>query len=876
MAKRQPWVQVLAYPLGATPVMTRQAFCRTDRLAELAREPNAAPPVPLLPDRTIGGVRLTTPERAIGYGVIEDVDNLYWWDLEDRNENTSVSGYTVAPALIVRANRMTEWALTHGEVRGRRDPMVIEWEDVVGEYWETCTPDAEPQEHAIAWRGTDRNEPYLAVTKYDLPRAQSWSLRLWFLGTAPVYDDQEENLPYLRVLWGGCWSVVFDLYRPPALQRRVNGEWRTVRSFEDLGGDLFASGVPVWLSCMHIAGRIVMVISPAGAERQQVVYTRRQEDAFGVPQVMAVAVPEGPMALEGCGVAFSAQLHEVCWGRWVPEAKDEYGIVTPAHWQGDGRFSRTYNCNRVVSASAQKTAVFGFAGDGSPHGRSQFAEGDAGSVGSVVDEPVRDALGRTTGQRRYTVTLTAHNPDIDDDWMETSGKCMAGATTPFATGVAVRLGSAHTQQSLDPIDLRPALRTVTEELADPALTAGPTWQLAVHRDLLPECIHQGTGNPIGSAWTNYVEKYHVLKVNVAWVQADGSISAGPQPGGSPAPYVQRLNGLISAVQLQTDRFGTWPATIIARDPSLLLQEPAGVIDGRFAPLDLLLLEKLDQGERRLMGWEAVRYILEVALGPDVADSLRAVFPDNQYDLLTHRIMLDPPSGGFFFPPPFGQDAYRWIMQLAERDFAVFFWRADPNDWSQVVPYYANYFAYLKDVPTWELPDAVYAPGDADHLITGFGWQQEPREDYNRVLVWGAPPGQGSLGGLMPALDAFSAEARIETSALPEQAIPNTWERTKVLSGTHYWLPLVARVVAMNLVRLIQGVDVRTTTIKTRGNPYLWWGFRVRPQMGGAASDPYGADLNDRLSRIMRMRNSIDLERGNWETVLRLAPEPENL
>jgi len=115
--------------------------------------------------------------------------------------------------------------------------------------------------------------------------------------------------------------------------------------------------------------------------------------------------------------------------------------------------------------------------------------------------------------------------------------------------------------------------------------------------------------------------------------------------GIPHARVAKLDGFISAWNPEASGFGKYAGTIQARDPSILLQSPAGVVDGRFPPLDILLLEKLDEGDRRLMGWEGVQKILEVAIGPDWSDALEHSFSAGHYDLLKHRILLDPPHGG---------------------------------------------------------------------------------------------------------------------------------------------------------------------------------------------------------------------------------------
>lgn len=914
MGKMTPWVQALCYPLGETSVITKPGFVRSDRLADLSRNPEEAPPEVRLADVTVGGVRLTTPQRALDRGVISNAQNLRWWDLTDNHEGTEVSGYTVQPYLVPRSNRMKD---TLFEIPGEQDPLPLAWTAVSGGdlhqimreveetgetealeaiYWETCQPDAEPQTEAIAWRGTDREQRYMARTDLDLPRGQSWAMRLWWLGTAPVYRDADpitvtgpggtatidlsyEVTPGVSVQWGGgTWGVDFRVGAPPALCRWHDGEFRRARVFPDFETDLFADHEPMWLRCFNVAGRLIVQIETAGGKRSQVVYTETEPDKYGAPQVVPVQLPRGPMTLAGRGVAFTCQLHEYRFGRWVEAEEDEFGLVTEGHFDSEGSFEREYWCNREVLSEPQQTAAFGYYPNGSPFGRDDLYEGDAGSVADVTDETVADARGRRTGKRRYTCTLTAHNPQLTRDMLEEGNRetSMAGARTPFVYGCSVKVASSSTATSTDPVDIRPALTRVTENLADPMISAGPMWQFSIDRSLLPEAIHQGTGNSIGNAWTDYVDKNHRIDCAVSWTQEDGTVSAGASPhDAADNSHIQRLIGLLTGRSPQSSRFGDYGDTLTAQDYSLLLQAPAGLIDGRFGPLDLLMHEKIADGDRTLMGWEAVQDILATVLGSEIAGDLVHKFPANHHDLLTHRLLLDPPHGGFFFPPPFGSDARQWIGQLAERDFAVFFWAAQWGDPTSLVPHYCNYYTYLSEAPTVELEDAEYVAGETDDLITGARWQHNPREDYNRVVVQGAPPGQGNLGGIMPSLRAFSAEARIEDgSAVPEQNIADTWERTKLMTGSQFWLPHTARVVAINFLRLVKDLDMRGISITVRGNPYLWWGWRVRPRMNAVASDPHGFDLDGQLCRIIRIQNVIDLLRGQYETTLRVAPDPE--
>lgn len=877
VGKTVPWAEVLAYPLAATPVAVRHGFAITDVLKNMARPGRGEPPDRLYGDRWVGGVHLTTPALAMSTGQITDVSMLKWWKLEDPIAQSTVSGYTVEPYLCPRNNQIAGvW-----EVLGKTDDYCLEWVAVAGEYWLECIPDAEPRTVALSWTSSDRQLEYAAETWKPVPENQSWAMRLWWLGTGPLRGEEEEDSPYAEVGWGGgMWGLRFTALKPPQLGKYAKGEWQPVRTFDDADVDPFLLGEPMWLRVYHIAGRMVVELEPAGGKASHLVYTEKPTGPYGASDIRPVRTPEGVISLRGRGIPFKAQLHEVKWGHWVEEEKDEYGLVTAAHFDGAGSFKREYTCTRNVSANATKAAAFGYYENGNPQRRQTFPEGDAGTVATVTDKPLVNPHGQHVGKRQYTCTLTAHNPaqqtervspsHVVGEYLGYTPNAMCGAVTPFVHSVSVRLGHTTAEETVAPIDIRPAIRRMTGDMADPALQAGPVWNILVDRSLLPDCEITGGGGPVGDNWVNYVQKYHRLVINLAWHYEDGTIAAQEEDG-TPHAKAAKLDGFITEWNPEASGFGEYAGTITARDPSVLLQAPAGIVDGRFAPLDILLMEKLDAGERKLMGWEGVKQILEVALGPDWADSLAHKFSATHYDLLKHKILLDPPQAGFFFPPPFGRDAYQWIQELAERDFAIFFFAPEAADPTKLVPWYANYFEYLADAPEIELPDAVYVAGDVDEAMISAASRHEPRRDVNRILVWGAPPGQQSLGGVMPALPAFSAEARIEQSDFPEQAIENTWERTLVLSGSRFWLKFVARIVALSTARLIRNVDVRGITVKVRGRPWLWWGWKARPKMEAAASDDIG--LDGQLCRIMRINDVIDFDKSRWETRLRLAPEP---
>ena len=899
MRKVSPWAQVLVQPLEGTPKTVRRSYSRIDWLAEIPRE-RAQELV--FPDRYVDGVRLTTPEQAVGTsGFLYGIDNLQWWDLVDSEIGSSVSGFTVAPFVCPRNNQV-RWHPLHLSAEesqqgtqycygiiGDTDYYCIEWEvDPIGpsggRYWQECLPDADPTVTALTWVCSERDSPFSIHTYRDLPPNQSWALRLWWQGTAPSDEDEDPaQAPHLDVVWGGGAFVLrFSLLSPPQLIRCEGSRARVVRTAEDFALDPFELGEPVWVKTYYLAGRLVIDLEPEGGDRTRIVYTHTIPNAeTGTPEFQPLYVDAAPLALTGDGVVFSAALCEVKWGRWVPERVDEFGVVTPGHFDGTGRFVRRYRSSAPRSARVSAAAL-GFWGDGSPARRQGWADGDPASLGTVSDYPVATG-GHYVGEREYVCTVRAHNPDLQPEdvrptyvigppLMAYTPTCMCGASTPFIHSVVVRAESAWRREDATPLDLTPAVLGMSEDTADPMLQAGANWTIQIDRFLLPSCTVDG--EPVGEEWVRYLRRYHTIDVRVAWTYSDGVVRAICPELSLNLDYCTRLHGVITSLDCDTSEWSQRRGTVHARDLSFLLQAPAGVVDSRFAPLDFLLYEKAREGVRGdLYGWEAVAYILRVALGDYWANNLVPVFPSNHYSLLTWEVLIGGAHGSFLFPPPFGRDAYQWIRDLATHDFAVFFFGPDAAH-ENIVPIYGNYYKIVAQCPEVELPDTNYKVGDLDRVLGGVAFSQTPSRDYNRVLVWGRPPGGDSLGGLMPALPMFSAEARIEEgSPIAEQNISDTWERTLLLHGNQFWLLPVARVVAVNLARLIRGVDTRGITLRTRGNPFIYWGWKVRPRLDSDSSDA-SLGLDGKLCRVVRVRNDYDLQRNRWDTVLRVAEEPE--
>lgn len=904
---RSPLMRMLVYPLEAQAVTVRAGFALTDDLRSMMKAANL-PQVGKLPPTVIDGIVLQEPPTILTAGAIESQAGLQWWDVTDSTDGTRLAGYTLAPI------RQPYNSLVADDFSVKPNPLwhCMPWQVTSGDihkpFCTAATPDSEPVGvSGVACHSADLGLGLQRVqTTYPLPANQSFHVRLHLLGTGPRSSTAAD--PHLSLMWGGEWRMYFTPGQPPMLcqrnQQKLSGKpWRVLRTAEDFpdpfGGEIVDVGV------YSVAGRLVVKLND-----KTLIYTNRESGNLEHPA--PVTWRQQPLAITHVGCPYVARVEEVQWG----DVDTTLGAVT-----GSGSFTRSYPCARQSFSAPPKAVALGYYGDGQ-------ATRDLGQIGpdpfnlaTIVDE--RDEKKRS--QRRYTCTLNGNNPaypavaalaaakDAGDpapseffaapagpdgrpwgDYLQPNiGTAMWGSTTPLVHAVAIRQASTTRAARHNPIDLRPALLRATEKVSDPGLQPGAQWTADVERNLLEDCpICEADGTPtgqvVGDNWTSYVKKYHRVRTFVAWRDEFGTDTA----------WQQRLDGYLMSNAPSVKGVNQWPTTLELRDWIVRLQQPAGLVDGRYAPLDLLAAQIAREGRTTTWGRnlqaqynlgpdlyaaDAIHYILEERLGTAVADSLRVYF-DASYGTWGRRrfreAFLSPQNkGGFMWPPPFGSDDLTWIRSLAASDGeALFFVGQAPNadgstGWAA---WYGNYFDLMASVPDpIVLPDANYAPGDNNLLVRQVQVRDEPQVDYNVVMVYANPPqSQTDLGGLFPVLPGYSAEARIQSgSSIAEQNISNTWERTLLIEHPYLFSPEQTSAVALSVARWLRGVNLRHIGITCRGLPALWWGWKIQLNMSGASSDP-SLDLDGKILRVMRIENNYNLTGHEWQSHLAVVETPE--
>lgn len=823
---------------------------------------------------------------------VQDVENLHWWDLWDEDDKTKLNGYTVAPRIVP----MSSVLVGEKKLNPPTSTVTLPWCVGSGEddYWQTCLPDREPQAAAVRHSRADMGHTAHAWTDTPLPQNQRFRLELQCLGVAK--SDNAGLQPWIRITWGGGYCLYLVAGQMPVLGRQGGGRLTPLRHMPQLSQFW---GYSVCQTDLHyLAGRMIL----SNPDGQNTIYTNRimgqnparagEYDKEGT--VVPVVARQAPLQVEAQGVAFTLRTHEIAFADGVPEQVERKGSITPRLFlrssAAKGSFKRSFYGN--VSSGSCEGYAYGYY----PEKIGSQAQGIRPErIGKVEIEDGEQGL-----QRYYRCTLEADAPDVElqpagwrNDLLTYSGRAMRGHTTPFVHSVGVQAAPRWRQvTTADPVDIRPAILQATETCADPGLQTGLSWTFQADRNVLPDIAHPAGGS-LGNDWSNYVNKYHPIRVFVGWQYDDGVVRGKTGQGDSaPGPVVMRLAGYQTGMGPGAPAYGRRTLEITARDPICKLQAPASMVDHQYAALDLLMTKKLvSAGPRRqaaLYGADAVQYILQTALGPSGSD-LAVYYPGysgiwswqakpNHWSLMDHKIYTDPPSGGggMMWPPPFGSSALDWISTIAEVDFAVFFYAPTPFA-PNLVPTYGNYFSYVGGAPTTILTDADYYPDAVNAAVQSGDWRQVPESDYNRVLVWGQVPGSGDLGGLMPALPQFSAEAVIGGSPIPEQNANITWERTKLLQGTQFYMPGVARMVARLSSWLMWGVDVRRVSVRARGIEWLWWGHKVQLLAQGVSSDP-ALDFRQpggalQTFRVMRVQNQYDLAAGNWDSIITLADQP---
>jgi len=870
-----PYLRVECYPLTSVPLNKGRGWTVADVVAKTLRGGsqegsglNADDAYP-----TAMAMRALAASGKDGY--FSDVQNLDFRRVHDDVDGTEVSGFAVHSRWVPRNSFMADAGgvpddVAYPSYRYR----CVGWrpEPISLPSWRTCRTD-ESEHTGITWHDARADQAFSARTLYPLPGAQGFALRLktW----APAASRTAKDSPFVMASWAnGQWAVSARPRSAPCLLRKDGNGYQVAREFPQVPG-LF-EGEDVWLHVEYLAGRMVTSLTGPGGGHQ-VAYSRRPLDAQGDPQAILRPFRDpsgGVLRIAGQGCACVAETYEQRHWEMSPSDRLYHRV---------GSFSREYwapvspmYANGGMATGMEAIAL-GYPAENRPGytGNSGRPAALPAEMAVFTDVPVRGNRRRYTCQVqsefRYAkggavghddgtpwhVGVGSRNPVGTGDWANVYHNDWWQSQTPLVHTVAVSYRSKYVVADADtPLDIRPAIASATHQSGDPGISPTRSFSADVHLDLLPECSLVGGTTPIGDLWPHYVGKHKGLAAYASWQNDDKSIQTWWSKGDIDVDEVLVLAGYQTGWAPSLQRYGEGRGRLEASDPSVRLQKPAGVIDGAYSPLDFILMRKVRDlgGRQELHGWEAVQYIIETTLGPQAV--VYRAYPPGWHGLLEYEMLTNPPQGnGFLWAPPFNSDALSWIRQICEKDFAVFFMdRYYDAGVFRYLPHYGNYFRWIANAPSYTLSDVVSVlPWDYNAAMMGIDASERGELDINRMQVWGRIPGDNDPtgGGLWPARPGLVGEARIEHSSVEGQGVDESWVRTKVVEGSHFYWPGVAQCVADWVMWAVSDTRMRSATVRLRGQPGIGWGDKITLNMANPRSQDE-MELNGHSFRIAKL------------------------
>ena len=874
MAYEQPYLRVQCHPLSAVPLTVGRGWTVVDNIPKMLRSGGA--------EGITVGIDADLPsslEIAAGAGGSHDgtlfgIDNLEFRRIDDEVDGTSVGGFQVRTRWVPRNSFLADATGTPDDVAFPSTLYrCVGWtpEPLGQGSWRTCRAD-EHDHTGITWHDGTAGQAFAARTLQALPAQQGFACRLRVWPSAASKDAKDASQVYLT--WGNNqWALSAKPRSRPVLLRSVAGTWQVAREFPQgaMGG--WFEGEEVWVYNEFIGGRMVTSVRGPGGGHQ-VAYSRRPADSAGDqrPTLLPVNATAGHLRIAGMGCTCVAEVYE------------------PRHNQldSDGRYHRVGSFSREYWAPISPAYSKGEMADGmtamatgyGAENRPGYATPDGPAALPTEIAKFQDVKVRGN-RRRYTCTLQSEfkyskggeiGADDGTDWhnVGTRNPVQAGgewsgvyhndwwrSQSPLVTSASISYASRYSAPDAEtPLDIRPALLSARHSTADPGISPTRSFSADIDLDVLPECSLVGSTTPIGDLWPNYVGRHHPIFVVASWFDAESNKGAWYSKTDSTVDEVLMLYGYQTGWRPGLQGYGEGRAQLEASDPTIRLLKPAGIVDDRYKPLDLILAAKAraNGGRPELYGWEAVQYIIEGTVGPEPVRYYK--YPPGWHGLLAYEVFTNPPQGnGFLWAPPYGSDALSWIRQIADRDFAVFFMdrHYDEGTW-YFMPHYGNYMKFIANGPAYTVSDVVnVVPWDYNTVLQGLDAAERAELDVNRMLVWGRIPGDSDPtgGGLWPARPAQSGEGRIEFSTVAGQGISETWERTKVVDGPHFYWPGVAQCVADWVMWLIRDTRMRSATLKMRGQPGFCWGDKITLDLSHPRSQDE-LELNGQSFRIAKL------------------------
>lgn len=443
-------------------------------------------------------------------------------------------------------------------------------------------------------------------------------------------------------------------------------------------------------------------------------------------------------------------------------------------------------------------------------------------------------------------------------------------TSPYVSLVGIKFPGSTFSEPQTPIDVRPAAVSMKYSSGEPGLMASSEVQLELSRNLLDELL---------PSWRTLLKPFAPVRVLAQWTYDGEGDEAGTIVEGG---WTRVFEGYIATFDQNVSGYAEKSLSVVLRDPTIRLKSPAGFVDERYGPLDLLYA--YGAGGPVYDG-DCVKYLLKTELGSSVAETINGngdplLFSDTKFAMFTqekdsvgyfvfNQLMKPSSSSEFLLAPPFGRDVLSWINDsIAGPMDAVFFWGYSPYATPAVgdeyafgtpplVPVYGNIFLYYMKMNTLKvLPDAIYLEGDANDLISSVSVETLTDKLYNEVVVWGQKP-KGMLGAMVPTITG----GRAALPASHPNAADHSWRRV-MLEQQDFIGQLVekdyAQDLAIEMLNYFGDEAPRSVTVvMPRGDETLRWGMMIQPKMQASGSD-LEIGVNDKQFRIKRINHSWDL------------------
>lgn len=652
------------------------------------------------------------------------------------NPDSELCGLTIRLRLETRQNRMRKEPHVSLAPQLPANVPVLYWVSEGGE-WETVMPARTPQEGCVHPYAAPPNKAIKIKTEKPWDENRGFVMVCDFAGT--IYNHSGEGA--VRLLWGDKWSLVFrgqGTKNRPTLERKTAKGWECVRVLRDcapLDQTFWTSSHTV--SVHRLGGRLCIAVD--GVE-----YAISETASRGEEQAPAEATwPRAPLRISVWGAEAMFHAAPFTGDAATPDAK---GRTSPLQ----ASFSR-----KVPAPGTPPTSNLTFTAHGNGLSRQIFDVPGANEYLPPSQFSVKSLM-QGTGLNGVSISGSWSDTTVD---YAVSMQCTS-TTPPLLCGLVCEFAPLPSAASSSPIELRPALTSLSVDSGDPEELPDAEASFSLSYALLEQLIPH---------WKLAVLPYRLVLIRAKQRATDD--------------WTTLFKGFLTPDSASRGGWNDHELPLVARGPLLRLSQPAALIDERFGPLDL----QMATGRSELWGAEAAQNLLRIELGEEWTYNFNgtgeplAYFPSSHYPLLSNEgpgffiSTLTPLSGNWRLPPPFGSDLKTWLDTLAKFDYAVWFY-----DHAEEAFFYGRILEFVRErrKKSWGVPETAPPP----EVTTTFEWPLLSslsqsgllERAINDVRVWGTDAKGGE--GLSPSF-IMGRAGDSEALSLDPLSIAQSWRRT---------------------------------------------------------------------------------------------------